>query len=235
MLAAMNRPSFLKPSLLVAVASLACGGCGDSASGGGVTLGEEQKGIATYYDANGSGNCSYDKGGDLMVAAMNADQYDNSAACGQCVNIVGPKGSLRVRIVDQCPDCEKGHLDLSREAFEKVAEMKDGRVNITWTPVSCDVAGPVKYHFKEGSNPWWTAIQVRNHRLPIQKLEWKRGGDWKSLRRESYNYFVTDDGVGEGSFQVRVTASDGQQLTDTLEKVLDDKSVDGAAQFAPQK
>lgn len=76
--------------------------------------GSEQKGIATYYDANGSGNCGFDPGADLMVAAMNREQYDNSAVCGECVDIVGPKGSVRVRIVDQCPDCDWGHLDLSR-------------------------------------------------------------------------------------------------------------------------
>nr|WP_217279572.1 expansin EXLX1 family cellulose-binding protein [Corallococcus exiguus] len=231
----MNRPASLQNALVLALTSLACGACGDSASGGGVALGSEQKGIATFYDANGGGNCSYDPGGDLMVAAMNREQYDNSAACGQCVDIVGPKGNVRVRIVDQCPDCDKGHLDLSRKAFDKIAEAKDGRVSITWTPVSCDVAGPVKYHFKDGSNPWWTAIQVRNHRLPIQKLEWKRDGDWKALKRESYNYFVTDSGVGEGRFQLRVTATGGQQLVDSVEKVLDDGSVDGAEQFAPQK
>ncbi|WP_375745258.1 hypothetical protein NR800_10930 [Corallococcus interemptor] len=231
----MNRPASLRNAWVLALTSLALGACGDSASGGGVALGSEQKGIATYYDANGGGNCSYDPSGDLMVAAMNREQYDNSAACGQCVDIVGPKGSVRVRIVDQCPECEKGHLDLSVEAFDKVAERKDGRVDITWTPVSCDVAGPVKYHFKDGSNPWWTAIQVRNHRLPIKKLEWRRDGDWKTLERQSYNYFVTDSGVGEGRFQLRVTASDGQQLVDSVEKVLDDDTVDGAEQFAPQK
>src|SRR5689334_14417311 len=109
----MNRPASLQNALVLALASLACGACGDSASGGGVALGSEQKGIATFYDATGAGNCSYDPGGDLMVAAMNREQYDNSAACGQCVDIVGPKGNVRVRIVDQCPDCDKGHLDLS--------------------------------------------------------------------------------------------------------------------------
>ncbi|WP_336242471.1 expansin EXLX1 family cellulose-binding protein [Corallococcus exercitus] len=199
-----------------------------------MSLGAEQKGIATYYDANGGGNCGFDPGGDLMVAAMNQAQYDNSAVCGECVDIVGPKGTVRVRIVDQCPDCDKGHLDLSVQAFDKVAERKDGRVDITWTPVSCDVAGPVEYHFKDGSNPWWTAIQVRNHRLPIKKLEWRRDGDWKAFQRESYNYFIFE-GIGEGRFQLRVTASDGQQLVDSVEKVLDDDSVDGAEQFAPQK
>ncbi len=197
-----------------------------------MSLGEEQRGIATFYDATGAGNCSFAPNGDLMVAAMNTPQYGASAACGQCVDIRGPKGSVRVRIVDRCPECESGHLDLSREAFAKIAEMKDGRVNITWTPVSCDVAGNLEYHFKDGSNPWWTAIQVRNHRLPIQKLEWKRGTDsWNNIPRQDYNYFVNDSGMGDGRFQLRVTATDGQQVVDTVEKVLDDDTAAGSSQF----
>ncbi|MFP2931339.1 expansin EXLX1 family cellulose-binding protein [Pyxidicoccus sp. 3LG] len=218
--------------LPLAAAFLACGGCSDDPSGGGAPLGEEQKGIATYYDATGAGNCSFEPNGDLMVAAMNEPQYARSAACGQCVDITGPKGSVRVRIVDRCPECDTGHLDLSREAFAKIAEMKDGRVDITWTPVSCDVAGNLEYHFKDGSSQWWTAIQVRNHRLPIQKVEWRRGtGNWQDMPRQDYNYFLAEGGVGEGSFSLRVTASNGQQIEDTLPRVLDNDTTEGASQF----
>ncbi|MCP3142026.1 expansin EXLX1 family cellulose-binding protein [Pyxidicoccus xibeiensis] len=218
--------------LPLAAAFLACGGCSDDPSGGGTPLGEEQKGIATFYDATGAGNCSFEPTGDLMVAAMNTPQYAGSAACGQCVDIIGPKGSVRVRIVDRCPECESGHLDLSREAFAKIAEMKDGRVDITWTPVSCDVAGNLEYHFKDGSNAWWTAVQVRNHRLPIKKMEWKSGSSgWKDMPRQDYNYFLNESGMGQGSFSLRVTATDGQQVEDTFPAVLDDDSADGASQF----
>ncbi len=230
----MHPPRSQSRRFLVPAAALllACGGCSEDPSGGGAPLGEEQQGIATYYDADGSGNCSFEPTGDLMVAAMNTPQYANSAACGQCVDIVGPKGSVRVRIVDRCPECASGHLDLSRAAFARIAEMQQGRVNITWTPVSCDVAGNIEYHFKNGSNPWWTAIQVRNHRLPIQKLEWRRGsGAWQEVPRESYNYFVNASGMGDGAFSVRVTAVDGQQLEDTLSRVLDNASVEGSGQF----
>ncbi|QSQ15401.1 hypothetical protein JY572_04800 [Myxococcus landrumensis] len=222
-------------SLLVPMAAtlLACGGCGEDPSGGGVPLGEEQQGIATYYDATGAGNCSYDASpNDMMVAAMNTPQYANSAACGQCVDIQGPSGNVRVRIVDRCPECAAGHLDLSREAFAKIAEMRLGRVDIKWKVVSCDVAGSLQYHFKNGSNPWWTAIQVRNHRLPISKLEWRRGdGAWKNVPRQDYNYFVNDSGMGEGSFSVRVTASTGEQVEDTLSRVLDNATTEGISQF----
>jgi len=218
------------------VLTLAAVGCGPAPSGGGIPLGQTQQGIATFYDATGAGNCSFDPSpGDLMVAAMNAPQYANSAVCGECVKVEGPSGSVVVRIVDQCPDCGTGHLDLSREAFALIADPKLGRVNIQWTPVSCAVGGPVAYHFKDHSSQWWTAIQVRNHRLPIQKMEWGRDGVWHAMERQDYNFFLDDGGVGPSAFRVRITSVDGQQLEDALPGPLDDQTVNGAAQFEEAK
>jgi expansin (peptidoglycan-binding protein) len=195
-------------------------------------LGETQEGIATYYDADGSGNCSFDRSSDLDVAAMNAEEYAGSAACGQCVEVTGPKGKVTVRIVDQCPECKKGHLDLSREAFAKIAEMSAGRVPITWKAAPCNVSGPLQYRFKEGSSQWWTAVQVRNHRLPIAKLEWKKNGAFMEVKRESYNYFVEPTGMGAGEITLRVTASTGESVEDTLPAVADGQVVSGSAALA---
>ncbi|HLE51108.1 MAG TPA: expansin EXLX1 family cellulose-binding protein, partial [Anaerolineales bacterium] len=91
------------------------------------------QGIATYYAATGAGACSFDPSPqDLMVAAMNAEQYDNAAVCGAYLYVTGPQGAVTVRIVDLCPECQAGHLDLSREAFAQIAELPQGRVPITW-------------------------------------------------------------------------------------------------------
>jgi hypothetical protein len=73
------------------------------------------------------------------------------------VYVTGPKGVVTVRIVDLCPECKAGHLDLSREAFAQIADLTQGRVPITWQVVSPALAGPIAYHFKDGSNQWWTA------------------------------------------------------------------------------
>lgn len=196
-------------------------------------LGEFQDGLITFYDATGAGNCSFQPSPEnLDVAAMNIGQYQDSAVCGACVEIEGPKGNLRVRIVDSCPDCPtKGHLDLSREAFAKLADPIEGRVNVRWRMVTCDVQGPIRYHLKDGSSQWWTAIQVLNHRLPVTKLEYWKNGAWVNVKRESYNYFVEPAGMGTGPIKVRVTASDGQTLEDTLPGAASDATYDGAAQF----
>lgn len=191
-----------------------------------------QDGLITFYDADGSGNCGFDPSPDRDVAAMNIGQYFDSAICGACAQVDGPKGSLVVRIVDSCPDCpDEGHLDMSREAFAKIATPADGRVKVTWHLVDCPTQGVVRYHYKDGSNAYWTAIQVRNHRLPVTRLEYWKDGAWVDMPRESYNYFVETRGLGTGPVKVRVTALGGQTLEDTLPAVAPDQTFDGASQF----
>jgi expansin (peptidoglycan-binding protein) len=198
----------------------------------GVPFGEPQTGEGTYYAADGSGNCMFDKSpGDLDVAAMNAVQYAGAATCGQCVRVTGPKGEVTVRIVDQCPGCKKGDLDLSPQAFDKIGEHSAGRIPISWSAVPCAVSGNVAYRYKEGSSQYWTAIQVRNHRLPITRLELRKGDAWMTVPREPYNYFVAAGGAGPGMVGVRITAVDGQVLEDALPAVTDGGLVHGAAQF----
>ncbi len=210
------------------------GGSSSGTTGGGVVvpIGTPQKGEGTYYDADGSGNCSFDPSpGDLDVAAMNEVDYAGSAVCGACAEVTGPKGKVTVRIVDQCPGCKKGDLDMSPQAFDKVGEHSAGRIAITWSVVPCAVTGNVTYRFKEGSSQYWTAIQVRNHKLPITKLEFKKDGAYTAVKRESYNYFVDAAGAGPGPVTIRLTALDGQTIEDTLPGVIDSAVVQGKSQF----
>jgi expansin (peptidoglycan-binding protein) len=191
------------------------------------------QGIATYYSATGAGACMFDPSpSDLMVAAMNADEYANAAMCGAYVHVIGPQGAVTARIVDLCPECHAGHLDLSREAFAQIADLPQGRVSITWQVVSPELAGPIAYHFKDGSNQWWTAVQIRNHRNPVSQLEYWTGGQWVSVPRTSYNYFVqTNPGMGPGPSTFRVTDSYGHVLVDSGIPHLENGTVNGAGQF----
>jgi expansin (peptidoglycan-binding protein) len=194
------------------------------------------QGIATYYNATGAGACLFDPSPeDLMVAAMNAVEYDNAAYCGAYVYISGPKGTVTVRIVDLCPECEAGHLDLSPQAFALIADLPQGRVSISWQVVSPDLSGPIAYHFKDGSNQWWTAVQIRNHRNPVARLEYRDGGgQWVAVPRTDYNYFVqTNPGMGPGPYSFRVTDSYGNQLVDSDIQHVENGTLQGAAQFPP--
>jgi expansin len=190
-------------------------------------------GEATRYAADGTGSCSFDAAADRRVAAISAADYAKAAWCGACAEVTGPAGRVVVRIVDRCPACKAGDLDLSREAFAAIAEPQRGRVAISWRPVACEVDGPIAYRFKDGSNPFWTAIQVRNHRYAIAALEARdRRGAWEALPRTDYNYFVSGKGLGAGPLALRVTDVRGQVLEDAAIPAGDAVTHPGAAQLA---
>ena len=180
---------------------------------------EIKEGIATYYDANGSGNCGFPATpNDLDVAAFDANSYAASAACGACVKVKGPDGEVTVRIVDSSPGCDANHLDLSESAFAKIAAPSRGRVPVSFQTVACSVSGNMSFHFKDGSSKWWTAIQIRNHRLPVAKVEYQRDGAFVEMKRQDYNFFVEASGVGDqpNGLVLRVTAADGQVVEEKL-------------------
>ena len=230
--------------LLGAALVLACGGNGEAGTGGPSGARSSRplsasmrEGIATFYDADGSGNCSFDKSpNDLDVVALAMPEYDDSAACGACLQVTGPKGEVTVRVTDSCPGCEGSgvNLDLSAQAFAKIAEPKDGRVKVSYRMVSCASSGNIAYHFKDGSSKWWTAIQVRNHRVPVKSLEYRKDGSWVAMKREHYNYFVESSGVGDqpSGLVMRVTSADGQVVEDTLPgEIQAERTITGTKQF----
>lgn len=222
---------------LLAIALAGCGACSDDADPPGdaaascIAPRAEKSGEATYYTANGTGNCSFPASSDRMVAAINAPDYATAAWCGACVAVTGPTGTVTVRVVDKCPGCDPGDLDLSSEAFAKISPLSAGRVPITWREVACDVQGPLGYHFKDGSNAFWTAIQVRNHRYPIAKLEAGSAGTFETIARVDYNYFIDTSGLGAGPYAIRVTDTRGHVLEDSAIALGDNVTRTGAAQL----
>lgn len=191
-------------------------------------------GDGTFYTfADGSGNCLFDPTpNDLMIGAMNQTDYAGSAICGACLSLTGPNANIFIRVVDRCPECKPGDVDLSPLAFSKIADTALGRVHISWHLVACNVTGPIVYHFKDGSSQWWTAVQIRNHRYPIMSVEYlTSGGTFKLVNRVDYNYFVEPNGMGPGPYTFRVTDMFGHVLVDTGIVLQVNGSVPGTGQF----
>jgi expansin len=199
------------------------------------TIGPLHSGEGTYYAATGEGNCGFPASPDnLMVAALNNTDYGTADLCGAFIRVHGPKGEVTVRLVDRCPECLPGDVDLSREAFAVIADLPQGRVPITWQIISPALPGPIFYHFKDGSNQWWTAVQIRNHRNPIAKVEHRLpDGTFQELPREMWNYFVASGGLGPGPYTFRVTDVLGNVLVDPAIPHNENGSVPGGAQFPP--
>ncbi|KAI8890571.1 hypothetical protein K501DRAFT_266017 [Backusella circina FSU 941] len=97
------------------------------------------KGDGTYFYP-GLGSCGhYNTDSDMIVALSyvemkNGQNPNKNKNCGRHIIVKGPKGTVRVKVVDTCPDpyCTSGSIDLSPAAFKKIANLKQGRIPISW-------------------------------------------------------------------------------------------------------
>jgi expansin (peptidoglycan-binding protein) len=141
-------------------------------------------------------------------------------------------GDVVVRIVDKCPGCAQGGLDLSETAFGMISPLSAGRIDITWQETECPVSGPIGYRFETGSTKDYAAIQLRNTRYPVASLASIDGsGAAHTITRTDDNYFVASDGLGPGPYALRVTDQRGHVLDDTGIALDPGSDSPGAAQF----
>jgi expansin len=170
---------------------------------------------ATYYAGRGPGNCSYPSPpADRLYAALSPPEYRSAAACGGYLQVKGPDGSVRVKVIDQCPGCAAGHVDLSESAFARLAPLPDGLIDVTYTHLSDPpLPGPVSIEVKQGSSRYWLALLADNTGNPLASVQVETSAGWRSLARASYNYWIAPSGSGPGPFTVRLTDTQGHQVT----------------------
>jgi expansin (peptidoglycan-binding protein) len=89
-------------------------------------------GRATYY-AVGLGSCGDTNSDGEMVAALSGSLMGEKKYCGKSITLKGGSGSVTVKVVDTCPGCGKGDVDLSPAAFKKLGSLSKGVIPITWS------------------------------------------------------------------------------------------------------
>ncbi|KAI8975222.1 RlpA-like double-psi beta-barrel-protein domain-containing protein-containing protein, partial [Mycotypha africana] len=104
--------------------------------------GKSFSGTATWYKPATEGGPQAACNGehidnDSPIVALNADQYGDldgkSKYCHKKIKIQGQKGSVSATILDACPECSYGDLDLTPSLFKKVVgDMDIGESDITW-------------------------------------------------------------------------------------------------------
>ncbi|KXK62775.1 hypothetical protein AWW66_06670 [Micromonospora rosaria] len=182
--------------------------------------GTVHRGKATFYDVRGGGgNCSFPSPpANKRYVALGPSEYADAAACGGYLDVTGPKGSVRVVVMDQCPECPAGHIDLSAEAFAEIADPVQGIVPVTYRAVvNPPLPGPLTFRMKDGSSRYWLAVQVGAHGNPLRAVEVRQGdaGAWRTATRHDYNYWLIDSGAGPGPYGIRVTDVYGNRAVAT--------------------
>jgi expansin len=169
---------------------------------------------ATYYSSRGMGNCSYPRPpADGLYVALSTPEYAKAARCGGYLEVRGPDGSVRVKVVDRCPGCAAGHVDLSEAAFARLARLSAGRIDVTYTHLADPpLPGPLTVEVKRGSSRYWLGLLADNTGNPLASVQVRTSSGWLSLRRGSDNYWNAS-GAGPGPYRVRLTDTQGHRVT----------------------
>ncbi|KAI1379860.1 RlpA-like double-psi beta-barrel-protein domain-containing protein-containing protein [Hypoxylon crocopeplum] len=94
-------------------------------------------GDMTYYTP-GLGACGTWSSGTSHIVAVAPAQYGHDAnpnkakVCGRKMTIHYGGKSATATVVDLCPECASGSIDVSPAVFEELAPLDRGRVRVTW-------------------------------------------------------------------------------------------------------
>ncbi|KAI8971686.1 RlpA-like double-psi beta-barrel-protein domain-containing protein-containing protein [Mycotypha africana] len=95
-----------------------------------------KSGDATYYSV-GLGSCGHTNSDSEMVAALSSKLMGSGSKgsyCGESITVESESGkSVTVKVVDTCPSCGEGDVDLSPSAFKKLGSLDLGVIPITWS------------------------------------------------------------------------------------------------------
>jgi expansin (peptidoglycan-binding protein) len=191
------------------------------------------------------GSCSFPAVKDIMVAALTSQQFGNADWCGACAEVVGRSGTrVRVEIVDQCSGCAPGGLDLAAGPDSPYVMLnvpgnpdtcRDGLLPITWKIVPCETRGGIVVHYVEGYSVYSPAVQIRNHRLPLVRLEEYYLGQWSDIPRTADNKYVLNSRTSPTSvglpLTIRVTAIDGSTITGTFPSFVAGTNFEATSQY----
>ena len=199
-------------------------------------LNQVYQGRATFYDAANPAGGIGASGFDIpiqselhKIVAMNNIQWNGSQASGAFMKVSGPKqregaAPIIVQVADHLMERADG-MDMSAEAFAKVANPIDGTVNIEYqligpgddyvTANGYSIGQGIVVETITGTNPYYAATRLNNHRYPIKTVELiEEDGDLLELNRESDNRFVMEGNYPlYGVQDLLVTDIFGQQVT----------------------
>ncbi|ETL37849.1 hypothetical protein L916_10509, partial [Phytophthora nicotianae] len=108
-------------------------------------------GTAYTLGDTSSGNCNMMSALNFATtdyAALNNEQWSGLQNCGRCAEVscadkrcADQTKSVVVQILDRCPECKHGDLDLSPSVFKTLTGSHPSRYTIKWKFVDCPVAG----------------------------------------------------------------------------------------------
>ncbi|MCO6006855.1 RlpA-like double-psi beta-barrel domain-containing protein [Actinoallomurus purpureus] len=104
-----------------------------------IPFGQPINGKATWYNDAGYGACGtlIDASSQMLAAVSyaywtTANPNNDPLCSGVSVKVTYNGTTITVPVKDKCPSCDSTHVDLSAPAFQRLAGLDVGVINLTW-------------------------------------------------------------------------------------------------------
>jgi expansin (peptidoglycan-binding protein) len=239
--------------VVVVAAAAAVSACGASTPGSGgdtaptnhisTGLGESHSGIynlgpvafsGSYWNSCAPYTPDLEKTAGDMLAGLALAFNGDGSLCDACITMKSAQGkSIIARVITTGETHGVNDVDLSQSAFDAISSGEDPR-SMSWALVKCPSStAKLQYQFQTEANPDWTSLWIRNPRLPLESVEVKSANhaSFFALTRGTDGTLTDDQGFGDGSFTIKVTAQDGQVITDTFNSFTPGGVLSSTSQF----
>jgi len=173
--------------------------------------------LAVFYDpGHAVGSCSlgpFPAGG--RYVSLPRERFGRSAACGTYLAVQGPRGQVRAEVVDLCPGCAAGMINLSRAAFTRIADPGPGSARVRFWPVD-DPPLPGPLILRMGQTPaGLLTLQVRRHGNALASVAAAAPGmqvpAWRPFTLNAHGTWVATSHLGRGPVNIRIADTRGHQ------------------------
>ncbi|KAL7687569.1 putative rlpA-like protein, double-psi beta-barrel [Plasmopara halstedii] len=176
------------------------------------TLGQISSGNCNFMSAIPSASTNY--------VAINQAQWNNQRGCGRCLEVsciderckVHNKTAI-VQVLDRCPECAHGAVDLSPTVYKEITGMDPHRLKMRWHFVNCPNPGNVKVCLKEGSGSEWIAIQPTNGVVGVESV--MINGATTTMLDGAYYYVLVTKKANLSAVKVSITSITGEKIDGT--------------------
>lgn len=164
-----------------------------------------------------------------MFAAINSEMWNGGENCGKCVQVWCVDSFCKKRfepqtlmVVDKCPECGPGDLDLSNPAYQEITGIWPHRLKFEWKFVDCldtfDYGDKIRMDLKAGPNQWWRAFYFSMNKEPLANVTL----DGRPLSKAEFGFWNDWNELGKGPHKLVLTSETGKTLEASVDDVMKD-------------
>uniref|UniRef100_M4BM06 Expansin-like EG45 domain-containing protein n=1 Tax=Hyaloperonospora arabidopsidis (strain Emoy2) TaxID=559515 RepID=M4BM06_HYAAE len=176
------------------------------------TLGQVSSGNCNFMSAIPTASTNY--------VALNQEQWNSLGNCGRCIEVsciddrcTAKNKTAIVQVLDRCPECKHGALDLSPTVYKEITGLDPHRLTVRWRFVECPNPASVQVCLKEGSNANWMAVQPTNGLVGVKSVT--VNGDVTTMLDGAYYYVSTTPNTDLSAVKIAITSVNGDVISDT--------------------